>query len=61
MNEMDVEEEVKEDNSSKSSDIINIWLSDNKEIIEDDIDKNKKINYKKIEENSKKFPNNIMN
>ena len=63
INDMDVEEEIKEDNSSNKSDIINnLWISDNEEIIDDDIDINKKIDYKKIEEKSKKnIPNNINN
>ena len=60
MNDMDVEEEVKEEASSSKSDIINnIWLSDNEEIIDDDTDVNKKIDYKNIEEKSKNIPNNI--
>ena len=60
-NEMDVDEEViKEETSSTKSDIINnIWISDNEEIIDDDIDINKKIDYKKIEEKSKVDQNNL--
>ena len=60
-NEMDVDEEViKEETSSTKSDIINnIWISDNEEIIDDDTDINKKIDYKKIEEQSKCDQNNL--
>ena len=63
INDMDVEEEIKEDLSSNKSDIINnLWISDNEDIIDDDIDINKKIDYKKVEEKSKKnIPNNINN
>ena len=57
---MDLEEENKDETlSSKSDNINNIWISDNEEIIDDDIDINKKIDYKKIEEKSKNIPNNI--
>ena len=57
---MDVEEEIKDESFSSKSDVINnIWISDNEEIIDDDIDINKKIDYKKIEEKSKNIPNNI--
>ena len=60
-NEMDVDEEaIKEETSSTKSDIINnIWISDNEEIIDDDTDVNKKIDYKKIEEKSKCDKNNL--
>ena len=59
-NDMDLEEENKDETlSSKSDNINNIWISDNEEIIDDDIDINKKIDYKKIEEKSKNIPNNI--
>jgi hypothetical protein len=58
--DMDLEEEIKEETSStKSENINNIWISDNEEIIDDDTDVNKKINYKKVEANSKDIPNNI--
>ena len=57
---MDLEEEIKEETSSTKSDNIDkLWISDNEEIIDDDIDINKKIDYKKIEEKSKSIPNNI--
>ncbi len=57
---MDLEEEIKEETSSTKSDNINkLWISDNEEIIDDDTDINKKIDYKKIEEKSKNIPNNI--
>ena len=49
--EMELDEEEKKDISSINSDIINnLWISDNEEIIDDDIDINKKIDYKKLEE-----------
>ena len=44
---------------TKSDNIDKLWISDNEEIIDDDIDINKKIDYKKIEEKSKNIPNNI--
>ena len=60
MKDMDVEEDAKDETLSTKSDVINnIWISDNEEIIDDDIDANKKIDYKKIEEKSKNIPNNI--
>ena len=59
-NDMDVEMEKKDESSSTNSDYIkNLWISDTEEIIDDDIDVNKKINYKNIEEKSKNIPNNI--
>ena len=58
--EMELEEEIKNDSSSINSDIINnLWISDNEEIIDDDIDINKKIDYKKLEEQSKNKENKI--
>ena len=60
-NNMEVEkEEIKEETSSTKSDIINnIWMSDTEEIIDDDTDINKKIDYKDIEQKAEKNDNNI--
>ena len=58
--EMEIDEEIKQDSDSTNSDVINnLWISDNKEIIDDDTDINKKIDYKKLEEESKNKENNI--
>ena len=58
--EMEIDEDLKQDSSSNNNDIINdLWISDNKEIIDDEIDDNKKIDYKKLEEKSKNKENNI--
>ena len=60
--EMEIDEDVKQnsDSVSTNSDVINnLWISDNKEIIDDDIDINKKIDYKKLEEESKNKEHNI--
>ena len=60
INDMDIEMDKKDESSSKNSDYINnLWISDDEEIIDDDIDINKKIDYKKVEEKSKNIPNNI--
>jgi len=66
---MDIEEkeeeeeinEEKETSSTKSEKINNIWLSDEEEIIDDDTDVNKIIDYKKIEEKAKKKNDNKIN
>ena len=58
--EMEIDEDIKQDSASTNSDIINnLWISDNKEIIDDDTDMNKKIDYKELEEKSKNKENNI--
>ena len=58
--EMEIDEEIKQDSDSTNSDVINnLWITDNKEIIDDDTDINKKIDYKKLEEESKNKENNI--
>ena len=58
--EMEIDEEIKQDSDSTNSDVINnLWISGNKEIIDDDTDINKKIDYKKLEEESKNKENNI--
>ena len=58
--EMEIDEDIKKDSSSINSDIINnLWVPDNDEIIEDEIDANKRIDYKILEENSKNKKNNI--
>ena len=58
--EMEIDEDIKKDSISINSDIINnLWVPDNDEIIEDEIDANKRIDYKILEENSKNKKNNI--
>lgn len=57
--EMEIDE-VKKDSSSTNSEILNkLWISDNEEIIDDEIDMNKKIDYKMLEEKSKNKKNKI--
>ena len=57
--EMEIDE-VKKDSSSTNSEILNkLWISDDEEIIDDEIDMNKKIDYKMLEEKSKNKKNKI--
>ena len=57
--DMDVEDNKDETSSTNSENINYLWMSDEENIIDDDTDSNKKIDYKKIEEESKSIPNNI--
>ena len=58
--EIDMEEDIKKDSSSTNSEILNkLWISDNEEIIDDEVDTNKKIDYKMLEEKSKNKENKI--
>ena len=58
--EIDMEEDIKKDSSSTNSEILNkLWISDNEEIIDDEVDTNKKIDYKMLEEKSKNKQNKI--
>ena len=57
--EMEIDEDLKQDLSSNDTDINDLWISDNKEVIDDEIDTNKKIDYKKLEEKSKNKENKI--
>ena len=57
--DMDVEDNNVETSSTNSENINYLWMSDEENIIDDDTDANKKIDYKKIEEESKSIPNNI--
>ena len=42
--EMEIDEDIKKDSSSNNSEILNkLWISDNEDIIDDEIDMNKKI------------------
>ena len=57
---MEIDEDIKPDSDNDNLENINdIWISDNEDIIDDDIDNNKKIDYKKLEEKSKSKANNI--
>ena len=57
--DMDVEDNKDETSSTNSEKINYLWMSDEENIIDDDTDPNKKIDYKQIEEKSKNIPNNI--
>ena len=58
--EMEIDEDIKKDSSSNNSEILNkLWISDNEEIIDDEVDTNKKIDYKMLEEKSKNKQNKI--